>query len=57
MEFLLPRTDGGVAVQAVVATVALAAALFAVRRSRELCRFVTGLAVMALAFFGLRAIH
>lgn len=57
MELLLPRTDGGVAVQAAVATVILAAAFFAVRRSPELRRFVTGLAVTTLALFGLRSLH
>lgn len=57
MELLLPRTDGGVAVQAAVATVILAAAFFAVRQSPELRRFVTGLAVTTLALFGLRSLH
>jgi hypothetical protein len=57
MDVLLPRTDAGVAAQAIVAVVVLAAAFFAVRRNRELRQFVTGLAVMTLALFGLRALH
>jgi hypothetical protein len=57
MDVLLPRTDAGVAVQAAVALVILTGAFFAVRRNRELRQFVTGLAVMTLALFGLRALH
>jgi hypothetical protein len=57
MDVLLPRTDAGVAAQAAVAVIVLAGAFFAVRRNRELRQFVTGLAVMTLAFFGLRALH
>lgn len=57
MDVLLPRTDAGVAAQAAVALVVLTAAFFAVRRHRELRQFVTGLAVMTLALFGLRALH
>jgi hypothetical protein len=40
-----------------VAAVVLVAALCVVRRTPELRRFVTGVAVMTLAFFGLRALH
>lgn len=54
---LLPRTDAGVAAQAVIAAVTLAAALVATWGSPELRRFVTGVTVMTVAFFGLRAIH
>lgn len=57
MELLLPRTDAGVALQGALAAVAFAGALLAVRRSPELRRFVVGLATMAAAFFGLRAMH
>lgn len=57
MELLLPRTDAGVALQGALAAVAFAGALLVVRRSPELRRFVVGLATMAAAFFGLRAMH
>lgn len=57
MDVLLPRTDAGVATQAAVAVAVLATSFFAVRRNPELRRFVTGLTVMTLALFGLRAIH
>lgn len=54
---LLPRTDAGVAAQAVIAAATLTAALMATWRSPEVRRLVTGVAVMTLAFFGLRAQH
>jgi hypothetical protein len=57
MDVLLPRTDGGVALQAAVATAAFLAAFLGVRRSPELRRFVFGLAVLTASLFGLRALH
>lgn len=57
MELLLPRTDRGVAVQAVIAAAVLFVALVLVRRDRDLRVFVTGLSVLTAAWFGLRTIH
>ena len=57
MEVILPSTDAGVAAQALAAGIVFGAALLATRRSPELRRFVTGVAVMTLALFGLRAMH
>lgn len=57
MELLLPSTDRGVAVQAVIAGVVFTASLVAARRNRDLRVFVTGVGVLVLAWFGLRAVH
>lgn len=57
MELLLPRTDGVLAMQAVIAALVLGAALVAVRRDRDLRLFVTGAGVLMAAWFGLRAVH
>lgn len=57
MDLLLPRTDRGVAVQAVFAAVVFAIAVFAVRGDRDLRLFVGGLGMLAAAWFGIRAIH
>lgn len=57
MDLLLPRTDGGVAVQIAIAAVILVAAFVVVRHDRDLRLAVGGLAVMAAAWFGLRAVH
>jgi len=56
-DFLLPRTDTGVAVQALILFPALVAGLVVVRRDRELRIFVIGLLVLSVALFGLRAVH
>lgn len=57
IDLLLPRTDAGVALQVVVATVLFTSAAVAVRRHRELLVFVLGLATMTAAWFALRAVH
>jgi hypothetical protein len=57
MDLLLPRTDGGVAIQAVLAAMAFLAAFFAARHASEVRRLVVGLATMTAALFGLRALH
>ncbi len=56
-ELLDPSTDRAVLIQVgVILTTWLIAGL-AVRRNRDLLHFVTGLALMALAWRGLRAAH
>jgi hypothetical protein len=57
MDLLLPRTDGGVAIQAILAAMALLAALVAARHAPEVRPLVVGLATMTAALFGLRALH
>lgn len=57
MDLLLPRTDGGVAVQAAIAAAVFGAALVMVRRDRDLRVFVGGLGMLAAAWFGVRAVH
>ena len=57
IELLLPRTDGGVLVQVVVAVVLFTGLGFAVRRNRDLVVFVSGLAALTAAWFALRTVH
>lgn len=57
MEVLLPRTDAGALVQALVVVVVWVAALLALRRSREGRLLVAGLGLMAMAWLGLRSLH
>jgi hypothetical protein len=57
MELLLPRTDAGVLVQALVVFPALGIALALVWRDREWRALVLGLLTMTTAWFGLRAVH
>lgn len=57
MELLLPRTDLGVAVQLAVAAVVFAVALLLVWRDRDVRLLVIGLAVMTVAWSGLRMLH
>ncbi|MGH9176971.1 MAG: hypothetical protein ACRD0N_00250 [Acidimicrobiales bacterium] len=56
-ELLLPRTDAGVLVQGVVASILLALALVVVRRDRELRLLVIGAATVTAAWFALRSVH
>ncbi|MDP9440912.1 MAG: hypothetical protein M3P34_01750 [Actinomycetota bacterium] len=56
-EFLLPRTDRGVAWQAALATVILSGALYATRRDPELRLLVIGIAVLTASWFALRTLH
>lgn len=56
-DLALPRTDAAVAVQAGVVFPLLLAALVAFRRDREVRLLVTGLLVMSVSLFGLRAVH
>ena len=57
MDKLLPATDGGVAVQTVLAALILSAALVSVRRNREMRLLVIGLMTITAAFFALRTLH
>lgn len=57
MDFLLPRTDAGVAVQAVVVVVAGLVALRLVWHRHEWRIFVIGAWVLSLSILGVRAVH
>lgn len=57
IEFLLPRTDSGAIWQAAITAVVLSAALFAVRRDREVRLLVMGITMLAVAWFALRGVH
>jgi hypothetical protein len=56
-DLLLPRTDAGVAVQALVVVPLLLGALVAVRRQSELRTFVLGVLLVTSGFMGLRTLH
>jgi hypothetical protein len=56
-DLLLPRTDAGVLVQALVVVVLTVVALVGVRREPALRLLVLGVATMIAAGFGLRALH
>lgn len=56
-DLLLPRTDAGAGVQALLALVVFVVALLAVRRQRDLVWFVAGLAVLVGAGMALRTVH
>lgn len=56
-ELLLPRTDGGVAVQAALASAAVAALAWRVRGDRDLLRLVLGGGMFLAGLFVLRAMH
>lgn len=56
-ELLQPRTDAGVAVQAVVLLVVVAALAWRVRRDGDLLRLVLGGGFFVGGLFVLRAMH
>lgn len=56
-QLLHPRTDAGVLAQVVGIVVVWALVAYTVRSDRNLVHFVTGLALLALAWRGLRAVH
>lgn len=56
-ELLLPRTDAGVAVQAVVAVATLGVALWRSWRRPDLRLVVIGTAMVTFALMGLRSAH
>ncbi|MDZ7675330.1 MAG: hypothetical protein U5K30_09705 [Acidimicrobiales bacterium] len=57
VDLLLPRTDGGVLLQVVVAVVFFTVVGFSVRRNRDLLVFVSGLAAITAAWLALRTVH
>jgi hypothetical protein len=57
IDLLLPRTDAGVLVQAVVVFPILAGWLVWVRRDPDWRLLALGVLVMTVAWFGLRAVH
>jgi hypothetical protein len=56
-ELLFPRTDAGVLAQVIIVSALWLVAAVAVRRNRDLVWFVSGLAMLAFAWFGLRSVH
>ena len=56
-ELLFPRTDAGVLAQIVIVAAVWVVAVVVVRRNRDLVWFVSGLAMLAYAWFGIRALH
>lgn len=56
-DLLLPRTDGGVLIQALVVGPVLIAGLIVVRREAELRTFVLGVLLVTFGFMGLRTLH
>jgi ABC-type uncharacterized transport system permease subunit len=56
-ELLFPRTDAGVLAQIIIVVLLWLVAAVALRRNRDLVWFVSGLAMLAFAWFGLRAVH
>ena len=57
IDLLLPRTDAGVAVQAIVVTVLAVIALALTWRNRDLRLFAGGLAMITYAWMALRTVH
>ena len=56
-DLLLPRTDGGVLVQALIVLPLLIGALVVVRRQTELRIFVLGVLLVTVGLMGLRTLH
>lgn len=56
-DLVLPRTDGGVAVQLVIVTLVFATALWLVRGEREVRVLVIGLWLVSYGAMGIRALH
>lgn len=56
-EFLLPRTDAGVVVQALLVVGLIAVALWRSRHRPDLRLLAVGIGLMAVAAMGLRAAH
>jgi MYXO-CTERM domain-containing protein len=57
MDWLLPRTDAGVALQFAIFVAAALAGIVLVRRRREWLLLVVGLTVFGLGLLGVRAVH
>lgn len=56
-ELLLPRTDAGVAAQLAVFVSGVGIAMISLRRHRDWLLLVTGMSVLGLSIFGVRALH
>jgi len=56
-ELLFPRTDAGVLAQIIIVSTLWLVVAIALRRNRDLVWFVSGLAMLAFAWFGLRSVH
>jgi len=56
-ELLFPRTDAGVLAQVIVVSALWVVLAVVVRRNRDLVWFVSGLAMLAFSWFGLRSVH
>ncbi len=57
IDFLMPSTDAGVAVQFVGWAALSVGSLFATRRNRDLRLLAIGLSVLALGVMTVRAVH
>lgn len=57
IELILPRTDAGVATQLGILVVGYAGAAALLWRRREWLLLATGIAVLTLGLFGVRAVH
>ena len=56
-EILLPRTDAGAGLQALIVIALTAVAAVAVRRERSLVTLVIGVGMVVLGLIGMRALH
>ena len=56
-EIVTPSTDRAVFIQVVIVVVAWVVSAALLRRNRDLFHFVTGIALMILAWRGIRATH
>lgn len=57
IDVLLPRTDGGVAIQLAVFLTTSFGTMLVVRRRREWLLLTVGITVLGLSLFGVRAVH
>ena len=57
LDFLLPTTDAGVAIQFAVWAAASVGGLIATRKNKDVRLLVVGLSVLALGLLSVRAIH
>lgn len=56
-DLILPRTDAGVAVQLAAVVLAYVVAVALLWRHRDWLLLATGIAVLTLGLFGVRALH
>ncbi len=57
MDILLPATDAGVLLQAVVWTALLALGIIVTRRNRDVRLLVVGIGILGYGLMAVRAIH